>query len=283
MRTRVLFAILAIAAAVGCGPKPATPTGEPGNPTAAASLDGTWTITKVELPPGETGPSAEDLAKFVVLVKGNQLTGRGKDMFSVQYAVVEVDAAANPKTVTLIPSDEKWDTGPVKQMTYATAPNKDGTFPPPTEKMEPRPKIKGIFTQDGDTAKLAIAGHPDAPIPTEFTPKAAAKKWDDKDATPANTAATVVVHLTRVKETPEWATKPPVTPSTKGTAPGPRPTTGATTYSPPPTTAPLPGPRPTTAGSGPKPPEPTTKATVGPRPTTAATGTGPTRTAPTIK
>jgi uncharacterized protein (TIGR03067 family) len=208
MNLRHAAVLVALACGLtGCGPKPTTPTGEPGNPSA--SLDGTWTITRVEVAPGETPPPAEDLGKIVVLVQGNHLTGRMRDQNFAHYAVVEVDATASPKTITLTESDETWDTNPIKVKVFHTAPFKEGERPVPTERVEPRPKIKGLFTQDGDTAKLVIATHPDAPAPTEFAPKAAGKKWDDPGATAATTAQTVVLHLTRVKETPEWATKPP--------------------------------------------------------------------------
>lgn len=208
LRRAAVLMVLTVGLA-GCGPKPGEGGG--GGGTAAGKLDGTWTVTRVELPPSQPPPTAEELSKIAIIVQGNRITARRQGDGEPMYAVFEVDESANPKAITFTQSDDKWDTGPMKRMTYYSV--KQGSpAPPPEEKMEPRPKLKALISFDGDTAKMAISPHPEAPMPTEFAPKEPAKKWSDKDATPVETTGVMVVHFTRVKETPEWVSQP-VTPT----------------------------------------------------------------------
>jgi uncharacterized protein (TIGR03067 family) len=231
MRAHVPLVIL-VAAVVGCGPKPAdTPTGEPGSPTAAASLDGVWVATKVEVPPGFPGPrvdrpaddpapTAEELASMFGKVSGNLLTVRLKHNPDAKYFVVERDEAGSPKTVTLIESDEKGSIEPVK-----TPATQLGGKVVATE--SPRVKMLGIYTLDGDTLKVAVnlAG---GPAPTEFAPKIPKMPENPGPNTPlAELWPVIVVHLARHKEAPEWAAKLPTgpTPTSKPAGPArpPRP------------------------------------------------------------
>lgn len=179
---RTVFLIALAGGLAGCGPKPDAAGG------AATSVEGVWGITRIDTPPGFPPPRAEDLAKLVVTVQGDRVTARRQGEKEPKYLVIELDAAASPKGITFTETDDTWDTGPV------------GT------PAAPRPKIKGIYAADGDTAKLAIDTTPDAPPPTDFIAKdTGTGAKPDPNNPPTLPTMVMVLHLKRLKETPGWA------------------------------------------------------------------------------
>ncbi len=195
MRRLGVLMVLACGLA-GCGPKPdgtGTGTGNgpkvepttPGGGSAASSeiakLEGVWQPVLGEGPPNHSGPTPDEFSQMVLTVKGNLITGRRKVDPKPAYMVLEVDDKAKPKVITVTAANEKG------------------------EKTEPPHVFKGIYTVDGDTAKVALCFAPGAPPPADFTPKGPAKKPLDPTAQPGETAPTVVIHFAHQKELPDWA------------------------------------------------------------------------------
>lgn len=185
MNVRRMAVLAALACGLaGCGPNNSAGGGD------AAKLDGVWMISKVETTGDDKPPTNEELQKMVLSIKGNLITAKKQGEKETMYAKFEVDEKASPKVITFTVSDEKGE------------PKKG-----PGDKGEPI-TAKAIFSVDGDTAKLAICPAPDAPPPTDFTPKAPAKKFTDPDAKDAKISdffGTQVIHFARQKDLPDWA------------------------------------------------------------------------------